>query len=1013
MEQEFNTLQENTLKLIYPEVEKKISEFFMAIAAEDIKQCQNLINSYDRLFNMYLSKINDAIKHENFAALFSENANHRNQIIALIESTFKENIDENLENRIALLIDDCYHSIENLPENFDGFQDEERFHKLDGDSAKITFLKMLKKGARGVTTMFISIYNFPRKIFGLTPVSSQWKQKVPLKNLVFTHLVLNNIGTQSDSMQVFYSSLSNVYVKLWENDTKINLMIRELLNPEMDIQKFGNQLEELVKLHNYEPIFSDLKTITESLDTSLNQKNSDARAVVKKYCLLAGTFERSGSFYSNDKIERYKKSTIKSLIKTESLWYKTFFVLSDDWKLELEIYSLACFVYKDYYDFKNTISSKLINNLREKMVEFLTIVNESQKEFENFKADKESELIRDFSRLKSDLRQKLLNKLIPSIRELIIQSDIPAYIESMEKIVGQQFEQLSKKRLLVKSAVYDKPVNLSEIESISPYLLVTFEMWPRFMQSFPSLKSAYITFFHKLQNEIEEIPEILDFSLDSSISYFETQKNKEESLKISLEGFERSAKKTSEINNKLNLFVDVESQKLRESIGKFNADLIEVTNNENALQIKFRITKAMAIEKAKAIRTNILNRIKRFLPLLGKKVKRILYYLKFSSQKIKEQFDAKAQKDFISTEISDYLSETLTAVDKLPFVYQRLFKIEALNSFEFYVEREKPLMDLKRAYDKWGEGKFAPVVIIGEKGSGKTTLVSRFQNLKEINEDIVTIHLLRKQHNPETLFQEIKKVVDEHTKSERETGQGNKKIIFVDNLERLFYAKVDGFEFMKKTFQLMSDTHQSIFWIFTCHRYSWDYINLCISAADFFAYHISLTDISDKNLKNIILKRNSVSGYNLVFNPGLQEKKRMFTSHKREQSQEELEKEYFVHLNQITMGNIAISLQYWMRSTAKVTDDTIYIKSLRDVDLRFIESISKAKFITIRSILIHNGLSIDDYAKLFRISHENSSHVLNQLLNDGILTKEEDVFYINLLIYSQLVAHMNKLNLLA
>ena len=1013
MEQEFNKLLEDQLNVLYPEVEKKISGFFMTLVAEESEQFKSLFTSYDRLFKTWVSRTEKAIREKDIAGLFYENALLRNQLIAELASTFKETADEDIENRVALLIKDCYAHLQSLPEHFVGIQDENRFHKVKGDSAKTGFLKTLKKWARAISSAFILIYNLPRKIVGLKPASSKWKQTVPLRNLVYTHLVLNNIDTHNEAYQRFYSSLAKAYLKRWDYDSKINLMIGELLNPDPDIQKFESQLEDIISLHDYDAVFNDIDELAKSLETSFSQKNSDTRETIKKYSLIAGTFERSGSIYSNDKVERYKKSTINRLVKSESVWDKTFFVLSDDWTLDLEVYSLASLIYKNFYDFRNTITARLTNNLQETIADLLTVISSSQTKFIQLREDTKVDLMENFSQMKNHIRQKLVNELVPSVRELIIQSDIPAYIDSQEKIVRQQFEQLSKKRLIVKSAQYDKPVNSWEIESISPYLLVTFEMQPHFMKSFPSLKSAFITFINKLQNEIEEIPEILDFTIDSSISYFESNKNNAEALKIFLEGFERSAKKSNEINNKLNLFVETEGQKFRASIAKLITDLIEVTNNENALQIKFRITKAKAIEKAKSIRADILNRIKKILPLIIEKGKQILYFLRFSSKKIKEQFDASTQQDFISTEISDYLSETLTAVDKLPFVYQRLFKIEALQSFEFYVEREKPLMDLKHAYEKWREGKFAPVVVIGEKGSGKTTLVNRFQELKEINEEVVNIHLLQHPHDPETLFKKLQTAASELILNEKETDAGSKKIVIVDGLERLFHSMVNGFEFIKKTFQLVSDTNPNIFWIFTCHRYSWDYINRCISAADFFAYHINLTDISDKHLQSIIKKRNSVSGYNLVFNPGLQERKFIFSSKKREQSQDELEKEYFVHLNQITAGNIAIALQYWMRSTEKVTDDTIYIKSLRDVNLRFISSISKAKFITIRSILIHNGLSIADYAKLFRISPERSSHVLNQLLNDGILTKKEDVYSINLLIYSQLCAHMKKLNLLA
>lgn len=1014
MEQEFNALEEKSLKHIYPEIEKIISRFFEELAMEEIDRCQNLINSYNKIFTNYKSKINNAIQNESLPALYFENSNQRQQVLTELESIFQESADDEYENRIGQLIEDCYNNLEQLPEQFKAIQDENRFQKLEGDKAKIVYLKKAKKVARSITKASTSIYNLPRKLFGLKPVQSEWKQKAPLRNLVFTHFVLNNISQQYKALDSFYSSISNIYVELWENDTQINYMIGELLTPDFDLHKFKNSLIEISKLRETATQNKELNNILDSLRKTVNEINSDSIKEVKKNCLIAGTIEQKGSFYSNEKLKIYGQSTTKKFIKTQNQWNKTYFVLADDWKLELEIYALSCLVYKDYHDLANTIRARLVNVLCEYMEEFLTLVNDSKEIFEKIESDKDLNLVKDIKELKGNLKRNLNLKLVPAIKELIIQSDIPTYIDSMEKVVRQQFEKLSKKRLLAKSAEYSKPISSSEIESISPYLLVTFEMQPQFMKAFPSLKNAIITFINKLQIEIEEIPEILDFSLETSISHYQTEKNKEESLKISYEGFQRSAKKSEEINNRLNQFIETEGQNFRESIAKLINDLIEVTNNENALQIKFRITKAKAIEKAKAIRADILNRVKKFIPLLILKLRKVLRFLKFSSQKIKEQFDAESQQDFISTEISDYLSETETALNKLPFVYQRLFKIEPLQSFELFVERPDPLDILNHAHTKWSNGKFAPVVIIGEKGSGKTTLVNRFQKLDGVNEKVKKIDLFEKFQEPENLYKYLFDIASKELKENEESEKEIKTIIIVDGIEKLFYAMVDGFEYMKKTFQLISDTNNTIFWIFTCHKYSWNYINRCISASDYFAYHIKLSDISDKDLKEIIKKRNSISGYNLIFNPGKQDKKSLaFRKSRKEPDQEELEKEYFVHLNQITGGNIAIALQYWMQSTEKVTEDTIFIKSLRDVDLKFIESISKQKYLAIRTILIHNGISIENYSRLFRISTERSTHVLNQLYNDGILIKKDDIFYVNLLIYSQLIAYLKKLNLLS
>ena len=84
----------------------------------------------------------------------------------------------------------------------------------------------------------------------------------------------------------------------------------------------------------------------------------------------------------------------------------------------------------------------------------------------------------------------------------------------------------------------------------------------------------------------------------------ESNKNKEEALKISAEGFLRVDKKSEEIQNRLIEAIDNARNQLKTSIDEFTIEFLKVTDNENALQIKFRITKAKAIEKANEIYNN-------------------------------------------------------------------------------------------------------------------------------------------------------------------------------------------------------------------------------------------------------------------------------------------------------------------------------------------------------------------------------------------------------------------------
>lgn len=999
---------------VYPEIEKHISAFFEAQVKEETGRYKELLSKYKEHYEKYVEKIAGTTNPDHLSLFFYENANLRNQILQLLESLFTEHSEDDLDQTITALISECLEALEPLPEFYYARQQEPRFTPAKQDPRWNRFIKKNKRMLRGLHRGVVRVYNFPVKLFGMKPIEVHWKHKVLLRKIVHTHFILNNIQLQNRTLSNFYSGISSIYLNLWKADALINQKIQDFFASDHDIGAFKEQLSALSLVDEIEKSGKQLDEILGDFKKSVKQNHASSKESIVQNCDICGTFEKKQSHYDKGKIERLSQKASKEVIHTKKTWNNTFYILTEDWKLDLEVYSLSCLTYKSFFDFTTTVNSRLTQELKLKITDFTKIVGESQDIFEKIKSDETTDLVKGVTQLKLDIKRKLLLKLVPSINELILEAKIPEYFDSIEQLIRSQFDKLSKQRYLLKSSQYDKPISLSEAESISPYSLVTFEMMPRFLQVFPAIKNSYINFISVLQNDIEEIPEILDFSLDSTLTFYEGNKNKEEALKISAEGFMRVDKKSDEIHNRLIEAIANARNQLKTAIDEFMLEFLKVTDNENALQIKFRITKAKAIEKAKAIRTEIITKIKNLIPVILSKVKLAIDILKVSSQKLIKQLAESDEQKFVSTEVSDYLTETLEAINKLPFIYQRLFKIEPLESFELFIERQEPIEKLKLAFDKWKDGKFAPVVVIGEKGCGKTSLISKYKSLYLPAEQVLHIDLHLKPHQPELLFNEIKDAAGEKPQGEGQIAFSSKKIIVIDGLEKLFLMNVDGFEYLKKTFQLISDTNSYIFWIYTCHQYSWEYLDRCISSSDFFAYHIKLKDITDEILKKIIKKRNSVSGYNLVFNPPIQEKTfSLIPKKKRVPEQAELESLYFSQLNNVTGGNITIALLYWMRSTAKVTEDTIYINSLSNLNLQFVKSISKSKLTTIRSLIIHNGLNVKEYAHLFRISEEESSYILNQLLNDGILHISQENYLVNPLIYSQVVNYMKQLNLLS
>jgi len=123
-------------------------------------------------------------------------------------------------------------------------------------------------------------------------------------------------------------------------------------------------------------------------------------------------------------------------------------------------------------------------------------------------------------------------------------------------------------------------------------------------------------------------------------------------------------------------------------------------------------------------------------------------------------------------------------------------------------------------------------------------------------------------------------------------------------------------------------------------------------------------------------------------------------------------KAYFDELNKTVQGNILQTFIFWMHSASLTESKTILIKSESNLDFNFVRSIPVEKLILLRNILIHSGLDVNRLAKISRVEKSYMELQVQQLLDDGILTFSNNVFFITPLIYKQVIKHLKDINLL-
>lgn len=957
---------------------------------EEANQYRGIADKIKELLNGYLSKSVEILDQNRITGFLFESYNAASKINEILQENVQDAARESFLEELNLFNAKTIKALNiEVDEETEG----------DKDIIKNTLSNVQDK-----------LKNVVNNILKKKPVNDQ-----TYECYLFSRAIYDVLLDHLNKIDAYEKSRLNIILNLWEKSKLINENISLLTQKKFELEVAK---EEFITSLNFE---DTAKLIEENASQASLYIQSIKEAIKLAYEVVERERQTQDSEiakrrnqFNADQVLRSSKKIEKEFRIVRVKWQNTMMVLADDWELDLEVNALEYHILKGFFGFTQYVDTRFKVLLNEKIDKMQSSIEDLLVLFEPTEGLKSVEILSNLKKGKSDFRRKLLLRLMPEIRELLVNNEIPKEIDEFEKDALKEFDALSTSKYIIKNPAYDHPVERSEMNKISPHDLISFDIQPHFMDVFPRLKNAIIRQVQVLQVSLEEIPEIVDFSIESAIGYFDDKNDIKESLKIGKEGINRAINKINDLQDSRKEFYTTEVDFLGGKINQLISKITEITDNESALQIKLRVTKSKAIEQSKAVRDRVIKKIKDFLPLILRKVKTFYEFIVASSIKIRKQLEGEVTKGFITTDISDYLGETEDAVNRLPFVYQRLFKLEPLSTFDLYIERKEAQDKFKRAYARWKIGKFAPTIVIGEKGSGKTSFINRLLSSKSINEGIIYHDLFKEYLSPDEILIKIEESIPGFSNKPNEAdAELPKKIIVIDGLEKLFEARINGFISLQKLLKLISGTNRHIFWVVSCHIYSYKYLDKSINISDYFGYHIELENLTSEELITMIEKRHNISGFRLNFLPNSQ-KKSILPIIKQGDNNDQLELKtlYFDRLQKIVLGNITQAFLHWMRSAAKVTEDIIYIKMPGDKSLDFVKSISASKFEILKNMLIHNGISAGKHAAIYRIPQEKSELQLEQLYDDGIIIKKNEIYYINPMIYKQVVDQMYLLNLI-
>ncbi len=902
-----------------------------------------------------------------------------------------------------------------LPESLHEYQNLNRFQPFPNDSFRIKVGKRFKRLSLILGWIPQRAANWVRRRTNKQAIDLKpWKHQIPLKGLLTYHFRDLLVGDLIDIMQTVNRAIATSTNDLFQTEASLDHKFANFISEEY---QDGLKVNSTDHDNNIDQVLSKINELVDSIPGLISSRLEKKYSIFQANYEMVGTIELPSKKFKALGLKIAHQHAIKTYGKAMLGWRNTLAVLIDQYNFDHELFNIK-FTNLEQYLF---ISQKLESRISQKILKEINLTSEF---LSTKKTQLEGSSIKDadFKKSLKEIRFEIIRYLkvsIPTCIQVIREQNIPGMLVNLETKTRNQVSQLSETRSMVKNISYDHAIKESDIKRIAPKDLITFEALPNYLDLIQSLAAKFTEVIESTQLQLMEISNICDFNLETALAALDDETQHDRAKSMSIEGIDRAHSRLQDIAEALSELAIVSVKTIHAGVSEFNNNIVALNEIDRAFETQIRVAKAMAVEKAKAFRARLLNQIRWIIPRLSTNLKRrgLMIYKRY--RETTQKYGIVNPPMVLSAELSGFLSDTDITISNMPFVYQRLYEIAPLDNLYFYEPRLRATLALRKAFETWDGGHFGATALIAEAGGGTTTLIHFF--LRELKTSIPTIQSnnLEQIYSKDEFFHFFEQLLDTDGITDTDAlinylcTLDGKRIIILEDLEHFFLRKVDGFECIKILIEIITRTNHKIFWLTTINQYSYQYLVKTVNIDEYFSYNIMLRPLRPAQMTSLVLKRHRVSGFNISFRPHKQDRKNnSFKKMNEEQQQEYLQKEFFMILNKIAQSNITLALIYWIRSIKEIQEDKMYLRSLKALDFSFLTKLSDEKLFTLHALLLHHGITIKDHSKVFQQTLKESKLTILLLVDDGIIVHNEGRYYINPLLYRQVVNLLTDKNML-
>ncbi len=983
---------------------KEFDQKFVYFRSEESLE---LVISFTEKYTDEYIKLKTFLTEANYSAseikdeILNSKKNISDWIIKLCEErkTSEKNI-----TALEPLIKDLFISLNDLTE---GVQNKvfvnlesEFYEKNEDDNFKVKFIKFLKR-------LSIRIDKLLNKNF--TP-----KREINYKNLTRYYLVGESSGEILESVNLVGNERLTTLRKIRALYSDLLKYFDEL--SEIAITEKDNIALSTLLLAKFDELHTQFVNEINVYQSEINETSSEIStrlkyALANPYNKLINTLKIAGTFKFNRRDFRFSKVFRESEVQRDNalqtIRYWVNYYIGFLGLFQKEAYTNKIKVQLNQLVNKSliNISDEINNSLRSVSVELNKNINGFQKEIKKLNEDDGKKFIEYLISSRNTIFIDTIRKYSYSLDEILKSKKMNMLIENLIADFSKISQQLPKKLLMLEESdlfIKERLPEFKDLRSVPLNEIAQSFLEKKLPREIGEINELLINHLNITLAELNNFPTIVNFHINTAVKELET--NNETGFEIAVDLADSLSEKLKERLGQLNQQIDRLEQNVNQKIiEKVNVIIKQI----NDLIIDSSLRQVNLFIGKEATRQKLLKSLDKNQNIVSETFNKYriifkrnynLYFKSFINSLLINLKLKKPAGDEYQTQDA-YLNQE--KLQNLPFIYRKLFDGTPLESNDFFIGHEELKNKIDAALNDFNRNKSSSVVIIGEPGSGKKSLINTIISNSLKDKEFIQYEF----KNTITKKEELLKIFSELLGYYRTitfdellvyfNDKSRKKIIILDNINKLFLNQVKGYEALKNFVYLITMTNRNVFWLCSMGKHPYNFLKSNFELESAFKYKIVTEDLHKKDIKSIILSRHNATGFNLEFLPTeiRQFRNKIFKAKSQKEEQEQLSHEFFKKLEEYSEGNIISAMYYWLQSIDLVKGNLITIKPPRKLVLGILSSLDSIYLLTLASVLIHGWITAKEHSKIYNISIEKSREILNYLASLNLIYHDQFEMY--------------------